>query len=65
VAGSDYSNVSATLTLPAGATSRTVTVWVHGDRTREANEYLWVKLDMPTHATLGRDTAKGTIANDD
>ncbi|MDX6200872.1 MAG: hypothetical protein QOJ83_372, partial [Frankiales bacterium] len=49
VAGSDFTNVSATLTFPAGTTSRTVTVWVHGDRTREANEYLWLKLATPTH----------------
>ncbi|MDX6228071.1 MAG: hypothetical protein QOI76_1461, partial [Frankiales bacterium] len=65
VAGSDFTNASATLTFPAGTTSRTVTVWVHGDRTREANEYFWLKLDMPTHSTLARDTAKGAILNDD
>jgi hypothetical protein len=65
VAGSDYANVSATLTIPAGTTSRAVTVWVTGDRTKEANEYLLLRLEMPTKATLGRDTAKGTILNDD
>jgi hypothetical protein len=63
--GSDFSAGSSTLTFAAGTTARTFTVWVHGDRVREANEYLWVHLVSPSHATLGRASAKGVIVNDD
>jgi Calx-beta domain len=61
----DFSTGSGTLTFPAGTTARTFTVWVHGDRTREATEYFWVHLSSPSHVTLGHTWAKGTIVNDD
>jgi hypothetical protein len=64
-AGTDFSSGSGTLHFPAGATTQTFTVWVHGDRVRESNEYLWVHLSCPHRATLGRTWAKGTIVNDD
>jgi hypothetical protein len=61
----DFSSGSGTLTFAAGTTARTFTIWVHGDRTPEATEYFWVHLSSPSHVTLGRTWAKGTIVNDD
>ena len=38
---------------------------VLGDKTKEANEKLYVDLSSATNATLARATAVGTIRNDD
>src|SRR5262249_7258399 len=64
-AGSDYQATSGTLTIPAGQTSGTITVWVNGDRLAEANETFTVNLSAPTNATITDGTGVGTIADDE
>jgi len=69
-AGSDFTAVSGTLTIPAGSTSGTISVPIIGDVGVEANETFSLVLSSPTGgaafpggaATL---TATGTITNDD
>ncbi|OYX75791.1 MAG: hypothetical protein B7Y95_00655 [Rhizobiales bacterium 32-66-11] len=65
VAGSDYVGGTGTVTFAAGETSKTVHVDIIGDTVAEANETFTVKLSNPSGATLGDDTAVGTILNDD
>lgn len=65
LAGSDYTTVSGTATIPAGSTSATLTVPVVKDRVREANETFFVNLSTPVNATIADATAVGTILNDD
>lgn len=65
-AGSDY--VASTLTgqnIAAGQTSKTFNVTVNGDKVREGNETLTVKLSAPVGATLLDAQATGKILNDD
>jgi hypothetical protein len=62
---SDYTARNNTLTIPAGSTSGTVTVQVHGDTTVEATENFFLKLDSPTNATIADNSGTGTIINDD
>jgi chitinase len=64
-AGSDYVAASATLTIPAGSSSRTIDVTVKGDAAYEANEFFLLTLSGPTDATIGDGSGRGTIANDD
>jgi hypothetical protein len=64
-AGSDYAAGSGTLTIPAGATSGTITVAVTGDTAVEANETFLVNLAAPVNATLTDAQGQGTITNDD
>jgi len=65
LSASDYTATTASLTIPAGSTTGTITVIVSADTTYEANETLTVTLSSPTNATLGTATATGTILNDD
>jgi len=65
VAPADYSSVSGTLTIPAGATTGQIDVPVIGDILDEANETFTVALSSPVNATLGTSTGIGTIADDD
>jgi hypothetical protein len=65
VAGSDYTAASGTVTFAPGQTSKTVSVQVRGDRTRERDESFVVRLASPTHATIGIGTAVAAIRNDD
>jgi large repetitive protein len=64
-AGSDYQAASGTLTIPAGQTSGTITVWVNGDRLAEASETFAVNLSAPTNATIADGTGVGTIVDDE
>ena len=64
-AGADYVAGSGTLTIPAGATTGTVSVVVNGDVAYEGNETLSLTLSNPTGATIGDGVAQGTITNDD
>jgi hypothetical protein len=64
-AGSDYVARSGSLTFAPGQTTKTVTVLVKGDRTKEPTETFTVRLTKPVHATLGQAVATGTIVNDD
>ena len=61
----DYHTKTGTLTIPAGATSASITVDVVGDTLHEHDETFTVSLSDPTGATLGDDTATGTIVDDD
>ena len=65
LAASDYTAANATLTIPAGQTTGTITVLVNADTTLEPNETLTLTLSAPAGATLGTATATGTILNDD
>ena len=64
-ATSDYRAASGTVTFPAGVTTVTVAVQVHGDRTRERNETFFVNLRNPLHSELLDRQATGVIVNDD
>lgn len=62
---SDYTARTATLTIPAGATTLADTVLVNGDMCGEVNETFTMTLSMPVNATIGTPTATATIQNDD
>jgi len=64
-AASDYDEASGTVLFSAGTVTRTVSVVVHGDEAVEPTETMTLVLSGPTNAELGRDTATGTIVNDD
>jgi Calx-beta domain/RTX calcium-binding nonapeptide repeat (4 copies) len=64
-AGSDYTASSGSLTFAPGEASKTISVAVIGDTTREPDETFSVALSAPTNAVLGTASATGTIANDD
>jgi hypothetical protein len=64
-AATDYRAASGSLTIPAGETTRTVTVLVRGDRTKERNETLFVNLRGPSHSDLLDGQGRGVIVNDD
>jgi hypothetical protein len=66
-AGRDYTVAASTGTLrfAAGESSKTVTVNVVGDRTKEENETLQVVLSNPSGGTILAGTASGTITDDD
>ena len=63
---SDFQAVSGTLTFPVGVNTKTITVAVVGDRTRERNETFFVNLSNPSaNAYLGDPQGVGTIVDDD
>lgn len=65
-AGSDYTETNGTLSIGAGDTEGTITVSVLGDTDFEPGETFTLTLSNPSaNATLGTDTATGTIHNDD
>ncbi|PPD57305.1 tandem-95 repeat protein [Dehalogenimonas etheniformans] len=64
-AGSDYSNLSGTLTIAAGLTTGTISIPVIGDTTYESNENFNVTLISATGAHIGDGVGVGTINNDD
>lgn len=63
--GSDYQATSGLLTIPAGQTSKTITVNVTGDTTKEPDEAFVVGLSLAANATLAKSQGIGTIINDD
>ena len=64
--GTDYAALAAgTLTFPAGATRREITVSVMGDVLDEADETVVVTLSNAGNATIGTATGTGTITDDD
>jgi chitinase len=63
--GSDYEAASGTLTIPAGQTSRTVTVAVKGDRLSEPDEIFFVNLSNPTNAVIADGQGVGTITDNE
>lgn len=64
-AGSDYTAISGSLTFSPGQTSKTVTVYLRGDTTREENETFLFNLSGVSGATLFDGQAVGTILNDE
>lgn len=64
-APSDFRAATGTLTIPAGATAKTVTVRVRGDDVRERDELFTVVLSTPVGATIVDGTGQGRIRNDD
>jgi chitinase len=65
IAGSDYTAASGTVTVLAGQTSATFTVWATGDTVPEAHEKFLVTLSNPVGATVSQPLAVGWIVNDD
>ena len=61
----DYRQTSNTLTFAPGETSKTVTIRFCPDDQTEPDETFTVTLSNPVGATLGTDTATGTITDDD
>ncbi len=64
-AGSDFIAASGKITFAPGATSKTISVRVKGDRVKEKNEVFYVVLSAPVNATVAVAKAAGTIRNDD
>jgi predicted extracellular nuclease len=64
-AGSDYLEVSGTVTFAPGVTSQTISVPIIGDTVPENNETLTVALSNPSGGTIADGSATGTLTNDD
>jgi chitinase len=64
-APADYAPVSGTLTIPAGSTSRTVTVPVRGDTIDENTETFNLNLSSAGGASIADSRGVGTIRDDD
>jgi beta-glucanase (GH16 family) len=60
----DFTPVSGTLIIPAGATEGYVDVQVTGDSLRQAQQQFYLQLSAPVNCTLGVPKATGTILND-
>ena len=63
--GEDYSTVSGTVDIPAGATSATISVPILGDRVDEPAETFLLVLSDPELLAMGDSVAVGTIVDDD
>jgi hypothetical protein len=61
----DYSAATGTVTFQPGQTSRTISVLVNGDRTKESNETFTVQLSNAVGASINDGVATATILNDD
>ena len=64
-ADGDYQAAAGTLTFAPGETSKTITVWVIGDKRKEADETFTVGLTGATNASIVDGVGLGTIVNDD
>jgi CSLREA domain-containing protein len=66
IAGADYAATAGqTLTIPAGATTGTISVALLADAVVEGNEDFFVDLSAPLHATIADAQGRGTILDDD
>jgi hypothetical protein len=65
LAGNDYTAISGTVSIPAGATSRSFSVVINGDLLVEPSETLFVNFTNSANATIADAQAVGTIVNDD
>jgi hypothetical protein len=65
LASSDYTATSGTLTFQPGETSRTISLFIKGDRKREPDETYSVQLSNAVGATISDGVATVTILNDD
>lgn len=61
----DLTARTGVLTIPPGATSRTVTVPVVGDHAQEPDETFTLGLSLPTNAGIADSSGVGTIRDDD
>ena len=61
----DYMRTSGQVTIPAGATTASFSVPVHGDTATEPDEIFWVHLASASAGTISKHHGQGTIANDD
>ena len=64
-AGSDYTAVSGTATITAGATSATINVPTIGDVIDEFDEQFTVNISATSSSTIGDGQAIGTIIDND
>jgi Calx-beta domain len=64
-AGSDYQAASGNLTFAPGETSKSIVVWVNGDRLPEPNETFLVNLSNPTNAIIVDGQAACMITDDE
>jgi Calx-beta domain len=64
-AGLDFQTVDQTITFSPGETTKTVPVPVIGDLLVEGNEFFLVSLTNASNVTISRNTAVGTIIDDD
>ena len=63
--GDDYTTVSGTLDIPAGAPSATISVPIIGDAVDEPDETFLLALSDPELLAMGDSVAVGTITDDD
>ena len=64
-AGSDFTSISGTASIPAGSTTFTFDVTLINDTIDEDSEGFNVTLSGATNATISDDTGRGTILDDD
>lgn len=62
---SDFATTGGTVTIPAGATSTTVSVVIYGDTMRERDETYSVNLVQVTNGVIGSTTGTGVILDDE
>jgi probable HAF family extracellular repeat protein len=63
--GNDYITAAGTLSFAPGETTKTVMVWVVGDKKRELTERFFVNLPGATNAVLADASGEVTIEDDD
>jgi beta-lactam-binding protein with PASTA domain len=63
--GRDFNAASGTVTFAPGETSKTITIQVIGDTTRENTETLTVRLTSPVNATITKMDGAGSIIDDE
>ncbi len=64
-AGVDYQAASGTLEFSPGSSIAEISVTIIGDEDFETDETLFVNLSSPVNATIQRDSARGTIRDND
>jgi Calx-beta domain-containing protein/virulence factor lipase-like protein len=64
-AGEDYETASGTLVFAPGETTKTITIIITGDPTKEDKESFFVELSQADNAVLLDGTGVGTIFDDD
>jgi Calx-beta domain/Bacterial virulence factor lipase N-terminal len=64
-AGEDYEAASGTLVFASGETTKTITIFIKGDKEEEGKETFFIKLWAAENALLLDDLGDGTIFDDD
>ena len=64
-AAEDYEGKSGAVDFAAGTTSKTITVNVKGDRTRESDEVFYLNLSGAAGALIQAGQGTGVVRNDD